>query len=295
MTSEDSPAGHPWSWRALVLPFLFVFVTHGIIVRQAPLSTPFVKYNIAARTYLAGQMPLETLIDYSAVYLQLVVFIERLFYGSDRSFEFLTWLQVALVAASASLLFVALRRRFTLPLAALGVVAFAAQGHLMTAEQIFEPEVCLLFFLLGCIAAAGEKSPRAAGVAGIFASLALATRPTFVFIFLLAPAYYWVQGYRGRPLTQRSLLFLAPILIAFFALSLQAQRATGYWNAPRMSPGPVFYFGKQSNLVRIERRLSAGSRRLTRDERSASRSRACHVPQHRYRGRAQGPLLGGGQ
>jgi hypothetical protein len=84
--------------------------------------------------------------------------------------------------------------------------------------------------------------------AGTAAALAIATRPTFLPVFLLvAPLYLGFRhGFRPfGPWLRRSAIFAAPLALALLLLGWRAAAATGDFRAPAMNPGTVFYEGHQ--------------------------------------------------
>ncbi|MCH7869134.1 MAG: glycosyltransferase family 39 protein [Myxococcales bacterium] len=204
----------------------------------------FVKYNMAARQYLDGNLPIVRLTDLSPLYFQLCVLAERWFPGPVLAVDSVGWVQRAAVSASAGLLYLILVPRLSRAWALAGVLIFAFEPHVLVYVRIYEPEIVLVFFLLGCIAAADRRSLRSALWAGVFAGCAIATRPTFLPLFvLLGPVSYGLRGNRGRGLLTRSAAFLLPVILCGILLGLRAERVTGDWSSPVMNPGTVFFEG----------------------------------------------------
>jgi tetratricopeptide (TPR) repeat protein len=204
----------------------------------------FVKYNLAARQYLDGNLPVVRLADLSPLYFQLCVFAERWFPGPVLALDAVGWAQQVAASASAGLLYLILAPRLSRAWALAGVLVFAFEPHVLVYVKIFEPEIVLVFFLLGCIAAADRQSVRSALLAGTFAACAIATRPTFLPLFiLLGPISYALRGTRGRKLLTRTAAFLLPVMLCGVLLGLRAQRVTGDWSSPVMNPGTVFFEG----------------------------------------------------
>ena len=225
---------------------LFVLASHALIVFEYEAPKTFVKYNMAAAQYVRGELPVHRLMDFSPLYLQLAVLNHKLFASSGNALAALQWLQTGMVAASCALLFTILRRRFSLAWALAGAIAFSLEKHVLIYERIFEPEICLLFLVLGSICALQREGRLSAGIAGVFAALALCARPTFFLLFLAVPAFYWMRGGRGRELAYCSALFAIPVLLAYSLITVQAYRATGDWSAPVMNPGTVFFEGNNA-------------------------------------------------
>ena len=130
------------------------------------------------------------------------------------SLDAVAWIQRIAVSASASFLYLILARRLSRAWALAAVVVFAFEPHVLVYERIYEPEVVLICFLLGCIAAADRRTLWSALVAGTFSASAIASRPTFLaLLIVLGPAFYGLCGYRNRGLVNRSVAFLLPVLL----------------------------------------------------------------------------------
>ncbi len=232
---------------------LATFALHGLVAWLFPLPGAFRKYSLAAEQYLAGELPLERLVDFSAFYFDLSVLAERLLPWPEAA---LTWLQLALAAASVALVFSLLERRLGAGWAAVAALAMALDRHLLVYARILEPEVCLLFFLLAFlwlldrethVPFAGDLAPWLAGGS---AALCLAIRPTFLPAFLLVPFYYRLRGLsgplklrRGRPWLGKPFCFLVPVAAMLLLLAVRAFEITGDPRTPMMNPGTVFFEG----------------------------------------------------
>ena len=213
---------------------------HVLIALSTPLPGYFRKYALAAEQHLSGELPGERLMDFSPLYFHLSVAAERWLPAPEAAVH---WLQVVLVAASAGLLFRVLRRRFAWPLAATMVAVFALDRHVLIYERILEPEVLLLFFLLGFLYVLdrGRSPILETWAAGGFAALSIATRPTFLPVFLLTPLYF-ALGDRQR-WRRRSAALLLPVAAMLGLLMVRAARIAGDPRTPVMNPGTVFFEG----------------------------------------------------
>lgn len=226
-----------------------VLLLHGLIAIRSPSPGSFQKYNLAAAQWLAGELPTERLLDYSPLYFYLSVAGERLLPNPILA---LTVFQGILVALAVAFAFAIYCRRFSTGLAILAAVILAQDRHLLVYERILEPEACLLFFLCGFLWAIGEKrdgnvpSGAMALLAGVFAALCLATRPTFLPVFALVPLYLAWQG-RPRAWRRPVVAFVVPVLLVFFGLSLRTAAISGSPRTPVMNPGTVFFEG--NNLL----------------------------------------------
>jgi len=226
----------PWPVRIAVLTFLF----HALVAVGFDLPAVFRKYNLAAEQYLSGELPVVRLMDFSPFYFHLSLAAERLVPEPEAV---LHWLQIVLIAISAGFLFALLRRRFSARLAAAAVVVLAVDRHVLVYQRFLEPEACLLFFLLGLLFFVEQERPSSPWIAGGFAALGLATRPTFLPVFLLVPLYLWLRGARGRRLLVRAIAFALPVAAMVVVLMLRAAAITGDPRTPVMNPGTVFFEG----------------------------------------------------
>lgn len=241
--SELRSANLTDSWIALAVGFA-VLALHTGIAALIDFEGKFVKYNLAAQQAVDGVLPSIRLVDLSPLYFELCLLIERLFPGSDLALDEIEWIQRLAVAASAGLLYLVLASRLSRAWALAGAGVFAFEPHVLVYERIYEPEVLLVFFLLGCMAAVERRSAGSAAVAGVFAACAIATRPTFLLLFIvLGPVFYILRGDRDRSLAVRTIAFLLPVLLCGVLLSQRSERITGDWSTPVMNPGTVFFEG----------------------------------------------------
>jgi len=238
---------HPQAtWRWAVGVGLATLVLHVLIALCFPLPA-FRKYSLAAEQYLSGELPDERLVDFSPLYFHLNVLMEEMF---DQPEKVLEWLQIGLVAFAVGLFGVLLFRRFPRPLA-LGILAVVVlDRHLLVYERVLEPEAFLLFAMLVVLAALEGEHRAAPLVAGLAAGLALATRPTFLPVFLLVPLYF---RWRARAVGQingrwrrQALAFALPVLASLLLLAVRAQVFTGSFRTPLMNPGTVFFEGNNA-------------------------------------------------
>lgn len=214
-----------------------VFVLHSAIAFVSGFVPPFDKYGTAARARLAGELPLERLVDFSPLYLDLVTLLEWLV---PHPSAVLRTLQTVAVASAVGVFAAWSRRR--LPRAVvLGVVGvFALDRSLLVYERVLEPEVLLLAFTVAWLAAL-DRRPGLAGWAG---ALAVATRPTLLPVVALGPVAARCRDGRwwsARPLA----LYAAPVVLVLLGLGVRARVATGSATAPTMNPGTVFFEGNQ--------------------------------------------------
>ncbi len=216
------------------------FVLYALLARLYPLPGSFRKYALAAEKYLAGELPAERLMDFSALYFHLSVAAERLLPNPEAT---LVWLQIALAAASVAMVFRLLERRLGAAWAAAAALVMALDRHLLVYQRILEPEVLLLFCLLTFLWQLDRETAWAPWLAGAAAAVCLAIRPTFLPAFLLVPLYYRFRGARGRPWRQTSLAFAVPVAAILMLLAARAAAVTGDPRTPMMNPGTVFFEG----------------------------------------------------
>jgi hypothetical protein len=233
-----------WRWAAGA--GLTTFALHGLIALWLPLPS-FRKYSLAAEQYLTGALPQERLMDFSPLYFHLSVLLERLVGQPEKVLE---WLQIGLAALAVGLFGLLLLRRFPRPLALGALLVMMLDRHLLVYTRILEPEALLLFLVLVVLVALQAEHRAAPLVAGLAAGLALATRPTFLPVFLLVPLYFrWratTSGEENRRWRHQGLIFALPVLTALLLLAARAQVLTGNFRAPLMNPGTVFFEGNNA-------------------------------------------------
>ncbi len=219
------------------------FVLHALLAWRYPLPGTFRKYSLAAEKYLAGDLPAERLMDFSALYFHLSVVMERLLPAPEAV---LVWLQIVLAAASVALVFRLLERRLGAVWAVAAALVMTFDRHLVVYERILEPEVLLLFCLLAFLWLLDRPARWAAWLAGGAAALCLAIRPTFLPAFLLVPLYYRFRGERGRPWRRATLAFAVPVAAMLALLAVRSAAVTGDPRTPAMNPGTVFFEGNNA-------------------------------------------------
>lgn len=218
---------------------LLVFLLHVLTASCFPFPA-FRKYSLAAERFLSGELANERLMDFSPFYFHLAVAAERLLPHPEQALQVL---QIVLVAIAAGWFYAVLSRRFGHRLAALAVLVLAFDRHLLIYERILEPEACLFFFLIGFLYFFERPERWAGWIAGGFAALGLATRPTFLPVFALVPLCLWWRGERGRPLLRRAAAVVSPVAAMLVVLMLRAAAVTGDPLTPVMNPGTVFFEG----------------------------------------------------
>jgi hypothetical protein len=229
---------------ALALP---AWLVQMAIAYFHPLPSSFAKYGLAARQWLAGELPGERLADFSPLYLELHVALLRL--GLDPA-RLLPWVQQAALAIAIGVVGWRLRRRGAAWALALGAALVMALDHpLLIYARILEPEALLVLSVCLWLAALDSEAPVPGRLlaAGVFAAAGVLLRPTLVPVhWLLVPLFLWLRrppGSGGKRWLRDVACFLAPLLLAAFWSSARLERATGREGSPGMSPGTVFYEG----------------------------------------------------
>ena len=227
-------------WRPSLLAALLALAGHGLLALWIAVPGSFRKYSRAAEQLLAGELPAERLVDFSPLYFELSLWLERLVPQPERVLE---GFQIVLGALSVGLFHALLARRVGAPWAAGVTLLFAIDRHLLVYTRILEPEAILLCCLLAVLVLLDRRGVDAALPAGVLAALALAARPTFLPAFALTPLYFWLRGSRGKPWVVGSLLFLGPVVAMLMLLGSRATAISGVSGTPVMNPGTVFFEG----------------------------------------------------
>lgn len=232
-----------WVWGVGLATLIF----QAAVAWTWPLPGAFRKYGLAAEQWLRGELPTERLMDFSPLYFHLSVALEHIF---DRPEVWLHGLQILLVAVATALFYLLLEKRLPRALALLAAFLLATDRHILVYERVLEPEALLLFFLMVTLTSLDHGGRRTIWIGGVAAALALATRPTFLPLFLVAPVFLWLSRDPGpdpRLGTLRwrasSLRFLVPVVGMLIVLGLRSAAITGDFRTPTMNPGTVFFEG----------------------------------------------------
>ena len=248
--TDAAPVPEPLRRREVAGIFLVVLVAHLLLAAMVSLPGSFGKYPMAARQLASGEMARERLLDFSPLYLELHRGLRHCEALLGPLEKFFPYLQIALlawaVAATAAVSSRHLGRRAAFVFAAL----LAFDRHLLIYVRVLEPEIVLLALLATWLFFLDREEGRTPQLllAGAAAAGAIATRPTFLPVFLLvAPLYLGLrQGFRPwRAWLRSAALFLLPLLLVSGALAWRAFAASGDFRAPAMNPGTVFFEGHQ--------------------------------------------------
>lgn len=251
--------GQPLGRRGYSAIAAFVFAVHCALALLVPMPGAFLKYPGAARLLQSGEMARERIIDFSPLYLELNrlgLHLEALLGPLET---FLPWLQIGLLAGAVAALAAVVSRHLGSRAAWIFAALLALDRHLVLYVRILEPEIVLLALLAAWLFFFDRDSERVATrdmlLAGVAAALAIATRPTFLPVFLVvAPLFLafrtgfrrpWRAVQPWRPWLRATALFLLPLAAVAVLLAWRAAAATGDFRAPAMNPGTVFFEGHQ--------------------------------------------------
>lgn len=199
----------------------------------------FPKYPEAAIRFLQGGLDAERLLDFSPVYLGLCVLVAKF---QSASFQSLFWIQICLVALTASGFFLILRRHFGRIISLCGALAFLLNTGVMVYAGVFEPEPVMMALLVLLVLFAGSRTPTGGLIAGVILTICLLTRPTVLLYALIVPIYFWLN-LQGRQRSNVIAWFLFPVIIGIVFFAVKSISLTGSFPPPLMNPGTVFFEG----------------------------------------------------
>lgn len=221
---------------------LAVFALHRLLTGGfSDLLGNFTKYPAAVAHWANGTLGAERALDYSQLYLRLVIWVERI--SADPT-PALTLVQHLLVALAAALLFLAARRRVGLLPALAAPALFALYQGTLAYSWIFEPEPLVAFCLCLTLALADSEDEKARAAAGLALALAVLARPSFWPLSAAIPLC-WRFGDAKRPTPAVVGAFLGAFAGAWLALSLAL--APGGPSLSAMNPGTVVFDGANAS------------------------------------------------
>ena len=189
----------------------------------------FAKYTIVADQILAGHMPRERLLDFSPLYLWVVVAMRAIGAG----FHTIRTLQIALLSVAAVLVAIAARRFGSIAVLAAPILLLGSRGALVCATEV-EPETLILVLNAGALAALDFNHL----LAGFLLGLSAVCRP--VALLVMVALAIWFRSWR---IVAGALIPIVVILIVNFSL-------TG--EVTLMDPGTVFYEGMNPSATGYE-------------------------------------------
>ena len=236
--------------RDLLAVALLAFLLHVGVALLVPLPGTFGKYTGAASLLAEGRLSPERRIDFSPLYLELhrlALPLESILGPAEKFFP---WFQIGLLAFAVAAFAAAASRHLGRRGAFVFALLLACDRQLVTYVRMLEPEVVLLALLATWIFFLERESPgrKELLLAGVAAALAVATRPTFLPVFLVVVPLFlgFRHGFRpGASWRRASLLFLLPVLVGSLLLAWRSWLITDDLRAPAMNPGTVFFEGHQ--------------------------------------------------
>jgi len=229
----------------LVLLLLATLLFHGIMTFVVfKTGEAFDKYPAAASGFINHRMPRERTIDFSPLYLSLHVAAHR---WLPEPIQTVRGIQVLLVTFAGLFLYLLLRRRFSPRWAMIGLIAYTISPSILLYERALEPEALMLFFLLGFLWVAAKHGTRNWIVAGLFFSLLLATRATFLPLLLVLPFVVRQQRTHQHRWFPGWAIFMVPVLLTVAAVLGWNWHCQGRFVPHVMNPGYVFFEGNNPN------------------------------------------------
>jgi len=203
-------------------------------VSSLPDVLQFTKYTTAASHCLDGTLSPERTLDLSPLYLFIVVGVCKFFPAPVNA---LILFQSVLVALVSGLLFLLLRRNFSMLPSLAGCTAFICSRSVLVYCRFLEPEILLVFLLVLFIFLVELRGALNAFLTGVTLSLSLLTRPSFILLALCVPLYYYLREDRGT-FRVTATLFAIPLLLGFMTIVMLGR---GAFPPPLMNPGTVMY------------------------------------------------------
>ena len=218
----------------------FALLVQSLILDGLP-PIQLVKYSHAAELFLQGQLSGERLLDFSPLYLQLNIILQRF----DAPKGTLLWINLICSALSTGFLYRLLRQNFTQVVWVIGILIFVLDRSLLVYTHTFEPEAVVMLFLVAGSFFITRQHHAASFLGGLCWGLGLLTRPNFLPALLAVPFYYkWNSG--GRNWIKNTVLVLLPPLLCLGGLWIRNWQIAGYFTPVVMNPGTALYEGNNS-------------------------------------------------
>ena len=248
---------HKRNYRAIPLFFLIIalLVHSAIILNLTPASgRPFQKYLSGAEKLISGDLPSERISDFSPLYLQYHVLLNKVFkdpvppaLGSH----------ILLISLSAMFLFMTLRFFFPFLISLAGYLIFLFSPEILVYEKVMEPEPFQIFFITAMIYFLfryfkSQKSllNRNLVLSGIFLALTLLTRSNLFFLVILIPVwlYFYSKRAGGKQIDLMALSsFVIPSITAILLIILMNVVNTGSFSIYYQNPGYILFEGNNPN------------------------------------------------
>ena len=234
-------------WLILIIIFFVTLIFHSLIIFNTIRDDkPFVKYPVLAEKFIQGDLHKERLMDVSPLYFYLHVLARKM---SVNPILLIQWLQLFLTAFSAVFFFLILKKYFTYPITLFGICLFILSNSVINHTNIMEPEILLLFFILGFIHFGSKGEEKNKLICGIFFALSLLTRPILFPFIVLVPLFFVLNRSQHRNLKTSIILFLIPTVLALSFLWIRNTIITGSFTPYVMNPGYILFEGNNPNSI----------------------------------------------
>ncbi|MCK5004242.1 MAG: glycosyltransferase family 39 protein [Candidatus Aminicenantes bacterium] len=244
-------------YRAIPLFLLIIalLVHSAIILNLTPASgRPFQKYLSGAEKLVSGNLPSERISDFSPLYLQYHVLLNKVF--RDPVLPALGS-HILLISLSAMFLFMILRFFFPLLISLAGYLIFLFSPEILIYEKVMEPEPFQIFFITAMIYFLfryykGQKPllNRNLVLSGIFLALTLLTRSNLFFLVILIPVWLYLFSKKGggKHIGLRELSsFVIPSIAAILIIISMNIINTGSFSFYYQNPGYILFEGNNPN------------------------------------------------
>jgi len=200
----------------------------------------FDKYPNAAIQYLNGTIAPERILDYSPLYLGLNIAAFRFL---EYPIQSLLLIQIAFLSAATTLLYLILRRYFSILLSTTGVAAFMLSKSIIIYGYVLEPEPLMIFFLAAIVFFGGRSGATSHFLTGLSLTMSLLTRPSFVVLVILIPLLYRLRSGSFRKAAPAIVAFLIPVAIGSTIITVRNYQLQGNLSLAVMNPGTLLYYG----------------------------------------------------
>ncbi len=241
----------------LSLLIIAILVHSAILLNLVPISgKPFQKYLSGAEKLISGDLPSERISDFSPLYLQFHILLNKTFRDPVAP---ALGMQVLLISLSAMFLFLILRFFFPLPVSLTGYLIFLISPEILIYEKVMEPEpfqiffvTAMIYFLFNYFKAQKPLLNRNLLLSGIFLSLTLLTRSNLFFLVIIIPLwlYLYSKGTKNKPVNSRAILsFIIPSIAAILIIITMNFVNTGDFSFYYQNPGYILFEGNNPNTT----------------------------------------------
>lgn len=227
----------------LLIPVLFLIslifysTVYYILFSKGPV---FFKYQFFAGKYLNDAMSQDRLLDFSPLYFYIHVIAQKCFANPNGV---ILWMQFILASAACVLFFVLLRGFFSVVISLIGTALFLLNRSIILYSSVYEPEVFLIFFLVGFSVCVIRKSNLMAFVSGMLLGLCLLLRLNLFPLVAITPLFFRIAREKEEKVLHRFVLFIVPALFAVLCILGRNHHINGSCSPVVMNPGYLFYEG----------------------------------------------------